>query len=111
VSNNNESLRKEDRLFNEMQRQQLAEAGFKFGLGAIVAEGLKNPKVVEAAKNVTEQLSKNDEFVKLGAGAVAASAAGAASAPVIVPAAIVIGTSALAVYGLAKLVEHVADND
>jgi|GEM_PF-1853740 len=105
---------------NDLQRQQLlkglAESGFKFGLGAIAklseyaSEGLKNPKVVEAAKGVSEALSKNNQFSKWGAGVVAGAAAGAASVPVIVPAAIVLGTSTLAVYGLAKLVEHVSDD-
>lgn len=105
---------------NDLQRQQilkkLAEPSFKFGLGAIAkvseyaAEGLKNPKVVEAAKGVTEALSKNNQFSKLGVAAVAGTAASAASMPVIVPAAVLLGTSALAVYGLAKVVERLSDD-
>ncbi|MEA5467130.1 hypothetical protein [Leptothoe sp. PORK10 BA2] len=105
---------------SELQRQQiikgLAEPGFKFGLGAIAkvseyaAEGLKNPKVVEAARSVTESVSKNNQFSKLGVGAVAAAAASSASMPVVVPAAIVLGTASLAVYGLAKLAERLSDD-
>jgi len=105
---------------NDLQRRQLikglAVPGFKFGLGAIAkiseyaAEGLKNPKVVEAARGVTESFSKNNQFSKLGAGAIAAAAASSASMPVVVPAAIVLGTASLAVYGLAKLVDRLSDD-
>jgi hypothetical protein len=104
---------------NDLQRQQflkgLAEPTVKFGIGAIakvseyVAEGLKNPKVIDIARGMTDSVSKNNQLSKLGAGAVVAAAGSAATVPVIVPATIVVGTASLAIYGLVKLVDHLSD--
>lgn len=104
---------------NDFDRQQLAkqiaEPTVKFGIGAIakvseyVAEGLKNPQVVDIARGVTESVSKNNQLSKLGAGAVMMAASSAATMPVVVPATIVLGTASLAVYGLFKLVGRLSD--